>query len=169
MTPQSYLEKDFEEHIEEHLLNSSYHKRLPEDYDKDLCLITDEVIHFIQSTQPDEYENLIKQYGKDTPNKICYRLSEEVKKWGTLHVLRKGFKDRGQKLRFAYYKPSSGMNPEHKILYGKNRFSIVRQLKYSKRNENSLDITIFLNGIPIITAEIKNSLTGQFVEQAIKQ
>ena len=169
MTPQSYLEKDFEEHIEEHLLDSDYHKRLPEDYDKDLCLIPNEVIHFIQSTQFDEYENLVKQYGKDTPNKICYRLSEEIKKWGTLHVLRKGFKDRGQKLRFAYYKPSSGMNPEHRRLYGLNRFSIVRQLKYSKRNENSLDITIFLNGIPIITAELKNSLTGQFVEQAIKQ
>ncbi len=169
MTPQSYLEKDFEEHIEEHLLDSDYHKRLSEDYDKELCLIPAEVIHFIQSTQPDEYENLVKQYGDNTPNKICYRLSEEIKKWGTLHVLRKGFKDRGQKLRFAYYKPSSGMNPEHKILYGKNRFSIVRQLKYSKKNENSLDITIFLNGIPIITSELKNSLTGQFVEQAIKQ
>jgi len=169
MAPQSYLEKDFEEHIEEHLLDSDYNKRLPEDYDKDLCLIPGEVIHFIQSTQPDEYENLVKQYGDDTPNKICYRLSEEIKKWGTLHVLRKGFKDRGQKLRFAYYKPSSGMNPEHRRLYGLNRFSIVRQLKYSKRNENSLDITIFLNGIPIITAELKNSLTGQFVEQAIKQ
>jgi len=169
MTPQSYLEKNFEEHIEEHLLDSDYHKRLPEDYDKDLCLIPDEVIHFIQTTQSDEYENLVKQYREDTPNKICYRLSEEIKKWGTLHLLRKGFKDRGQKLRFAFYKPSSGMNPEHKILYGKNRFSIVRQLKYSKRNENSLDITIFLNGIPIITTELKNSLTGQFVEQAKKQ
>jgi type I restriction enzyme R subunit len=169
MTPQSYLEKDFEEHIEEHLLDSDYHKRLPEDYDKDLCLIRDEVILFIQSTQSDEYENLQKQYGEDTPNKICHRLSAEIKKWGTLHVLRKGFKDRGQRLRFAYYKPSSGMNPEHKRLYGKNRFSIVRQLKYSKKNENSLDITIFVNGVPIITAELKNSLTGQFVEQAIKQ
>ncbi len=169
MTPQSYLEKDFEEHIEEHLLDSNYHKRLPEDYDKDLYLIPDEVIHFIKSSQPDEYENLVKQYGNATPQKICYRLSEEIKKWGTLHVLRKGFKDRGQKLRFAFYKPSSGMNPDHRRLYGLNRFSIVRQLKYSKRNENSLDITIFLNGIPIITAELKNSLTGQFVEQAIKQ
>jgi len=169
MTPQSYLEKDFEEHIEEHLLNSGYHKRLPENYDKDLCLIPEEVIHFIQSTQPDEYKNLVKQYGKNTPNKIYYRLSEEIKKWGTLHVLRKGFKDRGQRLRFAYYEPSSGMNPEHKILYKKNRFSIVRQLKYSKKNENSLDISIFINGIPIITGELKNSLTGQFVEQAIKQ
>ena len=61
------------------------------------------------------------------------------------------------------------MNPEHQVLYGRNRFSVIRQLKYSKRNENSIDMVIFLNGIPIITAELKNSLTGQFVRNAIKQ
>ncbi len=169
MTPQSYLEKDFEEHIEEHLLNSGYHKRLTEEYDKDLCLIPDEVIHFIQSTQPKEYEKLQKQYDVETAQKLCYRLEKEITNKGTLHVLRKGIKDRGAKFRFAYYRPSSGMNPEHQKLYVQNQFSVVRQLKYSKKNENSLDLTIFLNGLPIITAELKNSLTGQFVEDAIKQ
>ena len=169
MTPQSYLERDFEEHIEEHLLNSDYHKRLPEDYDRELCLIPQEVIHFIQSTQSKEYEKLQKQYGAYTPQKLCYYLEKVISKRGTLHVLRKGIKDRGIKFRLAYYKPSSGMNPEHQKLYAENRLSVVRQLKYSKKNENSLDLTIFLNGLPIITAELKNSLTGQFVEQAIKQ
>lgn len=169
MSPRNYLEQDFEEHIEEHLLKSGYHKRQPEDYDKDLCLIPDEVIRFIQSSQPKKYKNLQKQYGDDTNSKLCYNLAQEISKRGALHVLRKGFKDRGQRFQFAYYKPSSGMNPEHLRLYLQNRFSIVRQLHYSKRSEKSLDITVFLNGIPIITAELKNSLTGQFVEQAIKQ
>ncbi|MGR3309286.1 MAG: type I restriction endonuclease subunit R [Candidatus Brocadiales bacterium] len=169
MTPQTYKEQNFEEHIEGHLLNSGYHKRLSEDYDKGLCLIPDAVIQFIQSTQPKEYEKLQKQYGTDTPNKLCYRLTQEINSKGTLWVLRKGIKDRGAHFRLAYYKPSSGMNPEHQRLYEQNRFSIVRQHKYSKKNENSLDITIFLNGLPIITAELKNSLTGQFVENAIKQ
>jgi len=169
VTSEFYLEQDFEEHIEGHLLKSSYYKRSPEDYDKDLCLIPDEVIQFIQSTQQKEYEKLQRQYGQDTQNKLCYRLSQEISKKGTLHILRKGIKDRGASFQFAYFKPSSGMNPEHKVLYEKNRFSIVRQLKYSKKNENSLDITIFLNGLPIITSELKNSLTGQFVENAIKQ
>ncbi len=90
MCSQSYLEKNFEEHIEEHLLNSGYHRRLPEDYDKDLCLIPDDIIHFIQSTQPKEYEKLQRQYGTDTPNKLCYRLYQEISKKGTLHILRKG-------------------------------------------------------------------------------
>jgi len=169
MTPKNYTEQDFEEHIEEYLLNSGYHKKQSEDFDKDLCLLPDEVVQFIKSSQSKQYENLQKQYGGDTDSKLCYNLAQEISKRGTLHVLRKGFKDRGQRFQFAYFKPSSGMNPEHQRLYSQNRFSVIRQLHYSKKSEESLDLTIFLNGIPIITAELKNSLTGQFVEQAIKQ
>jgi type I restriction enzyme R subunit len=169
MTPPHYTERKFEEHIESHLLDSCYIKRMPTDYDKDLCLIPDEVIKFIKTSQPDEYKKLQKQYGKNTDTKLCIRLSKEIAKRGSLYIFRKGIKDVGAKFRLAYYKPSSGMNPEHLKLYAKNRFSIVRQLKYSNRNENSLDIGIFLNGLPIITGELKNSLTGQFVENAIKQ
>ena len=86
MTPQSYKEQDFEAHIEEHLLASGYHKRLPEDYDRELCLIPDEVLAFIQATQPDEYKALEKQYGADTPDKLVYRLSREITKHGPLRV-----------------------------------------------------------------------------------
>ena len=92
-----------------------------------------------------------------------------MQKRGTLDVLRKGFKDRGAKFHLAYFKPASGMNPEHQQLYQGNRFSVVRQLKYSQKNENSIDLALLLNGLPIITAELKNSLTGQFVENAKKQ
>jgi type I restriction enzyme R subunit len=164
-----YREQNFEDHIEEHLLNSGYHKCLPTEYDKDLCLIPDEVIQFIQSTQPKEYENLQRQYGAETPERLCLRLAREISQKGSLYVLRKGFKDRGAKFNLAYYKPRSGMNPEHQRLYACNRFAVVRQLKYSKKNENSLDLVLFLNGLPIITAELKNSLTGQSVDEAKKQ
>ncbi len=169
MTPTTYREQDFEEHIEEHLLNSGYYKQESDNYNKDLCLISEELLQFVKATQPKEYEKLEKQYGSSTPEKFCYNISKEAEKKGTLHVLRKVYKDRGAKFNLAYFKPSSGMNPEHLKLYKQNRLSIVRQLKYSNRNENSLDITIFLNGMPIITAELKNSLTGQFVQNAIKQ
>jgi len=169
MTPQKYTEQDFEEHIEENLLASGYQKRKPEEYSVDMCLIPEDVLGFIKATQPKAYEKLEKQYGSDTDGKLLYRLAQEVHKYGTLAVLRKGFKDRGQKLRFAYFKPASRMNVEHQKLYGENRFSVVRQLRYSTRNENSIDMVIFLNGLPIITMELKNSLTGQFVEEAIKQ
>lgn len=169
MSQKSYKEENFEEHIEQNLLESGYYKKYSEDYNKEQCVIPSEVIAFIKSTQPEEFEKLQIQYGADTENKICYRLSQEISQRGALEILRKGFKDRGSKFRMAYYKPSSGLNPEAKALYMQNRFSVIRQLKFSTRNVKSLDMVIFLNGIPIVTAELKNSLTGQFVEQAINQ
>jgi len=165
----NYKEIDFEEHIEAHLLKSGYHSRTPEEYDKSLCLIPAEVVGFIQATQPKEFEKLEKQYGADTAQKLVERVAREVGKYGVLDVLRKGITDRGAKFKLAYFKPSSGMNPEHQTLYQSNRFSVVRQLKYSQKNENAIDTALFLNGLPIVTVELKNSLTGQTVEHAEKQ
>ena len=86
-----------------------------------------------------------------------------------LDVLRKGVKDRGCEFKLTYFRPSSGMNPDHQRLYAQNRFSLIRQLHYSQRNEKSLDMTLFLNGLPLVTMELKNSLTGQVVTDAEKQ
>ncbi len=169
---QETKEKDFEKHIESYLCSSrsGYLKGNPEKYDRGLCLVPDELIAFIKDTQPKEYAKLEMQYGTSTSDKMCQNISAEISKFGTLHVLRKGFTDRGAKFRLAYFKPASGMNPEHEALYRKNRFCVVRQVKYSKKDiNNALDIVVFLNGLPIITMELKNSLTGQYVEDAIKQ
>ena len=86
-----------------------------------------------------------------------------------LDVLRKGVRDRGCYFDLTYFRPSSGMNPDHRRLYAQNRFSLVRQLKYSQRNEKSVDMVLFLNGLPLVTMELKNSLTGQVVTDAEKQ
>lgn len=169
---QETKEKDFEKHIENYLCSSSsgYLKGDPEKYDRGFCLVPEELITFIKETQPKEFEKLELQYGTAASEKLCQNISQEINKFGTLHVLRKGFSDRGAKFRLAYFKPASGMNPEHQQLYRKNRFYVVRQVKYSKKDiNNALDIVIFLNGLPIITMELKNSLTGQYVEDAIKQ
>lgn len=165
----NYREINFEEPIESHLLNSGYHKRVTEEYDKSLCLIPHEVLQFIQATQPQAFEKLEKQYGADTSPKLLERIAREVGKYGVLYVLRKGVTDRGVKFKLAYFKPSSGMNPEHQTLCQSNRFSVVRQLKYSLKNENSIDMALFLNGLSIVTIELKNSLTGQALENAEKQ
>lgn len=168
MTP-SYKEIDFEEHIEAHLLVSGYLSGLAVAYDKELCLLPGEVMQFIQASQPKALEKLQKQYGANTTQKLLERIAGEVTKRGTLDVLRNGIKDRGEKIWLAYFKPASGMNPEHQQLYRQNRFDVVRQVKYSQKNENAIDLVIFLNGLPIITAELKNSLTGQFMHEAVKQ
>ena len=165
----NYLEQDFEEHIEEHLLNSGWRKGHSQDYDKELCLIPSEVLTFIQDSQPDEYAKLEHQYGAATPQKLCERLARELRNKGALEILRNGIKDRGAKFRLAYFQPRSGLNPEHQRLYGLNRLTVLRQLYYSTKNQNSIDMVLFLNGLPIVTAELKNSLSGQHLEDAVIQ
>ena len=165
----TYQEEDFEDHIETHLNRSGYRSRQPALYNKDLCLIPDETLGFIKNTQPEEYQKLERQYKEKTPVNLLNRISREIGRRGVLDVLRKGVKDRGCNFNLTYFQPSSGMNPDRQKLYAKNRFSLVRQLKYSEKNEKSVDMGLFLNGLPFATMELKNSLTGQTVTDAEKQ
>ena len=164
-----YTEQRFEDHIEQHLTQSDYQSLQPTDYHKSRCLIPNETLQFIQDTQPEVYHRLQRQYGADTPAKLLDRLSREIQRRGVLDVLRKGIKDRGCDFKLTYFRPSSGMNLDHHRLYDKNRFSLVRQLRYSEKNEKSLDMVLFLNGLPLVTMELKNSLTGQVFTDAEKQ
>ena len=84
-------------------------------------------------------------------------------------MLRKGIRGNGCKFQLAYFRPSSGLNEALQKLYAANQFTVVRQLQYSEKTGHSLDLTIFLNGLPIFTAELKNPLMGQNVENAIRQ
>ena len=164
-----YTETDFEDHIEQHLNRSGYRSLQSSHYSKPLCLISSETLRFIQMTQLEEYQKLERQYGEDTPQKLMVRISNQVKSRGVLDVLRKGVKDRGCDFKLTYFQPASGMNPDHQRLYAQNRFSLIRQLHYSERNEKSLDMVLFLNGLPLVTMELKNSLTGQVFTDAEKQ
>ena len=165
----TYTEQNFEEHIEQHLNSSDYWSLQPILYDRSRCLIPNETLQFIQDTQPKVYQRLKRQYGADTSVKLLDRVSKQIARRGVLDVLRKGVKDRGCSFDLTYFQPASGMNPEHKKLYAQNRFSLIRQLHYSQRNEKSLDMVLFLNGLPLVTMELKNSLTGQVVADAEKQ
>ena len=165
----TYTETDFESHIEAQLKQSGYRSLPRADYDKNLCLIPHEVLQFIQATQPKEYQKLRRQYGAETPGKLRLRISKVIERDGVLEVLRQGVKDRGCTFALTYFRPSSGLNPDHEQRYAQNRFTLIRQLKYSGRNENSLDMVLFLNGLPLVTMELKNSLTGQVVTDAEKQ
>jgi type I restriction enzyme R subunit len=169
MSAKSYREENFEDHVVGRLVGSGYRLRHSHDYDRDLVLVPDELVAFVKDTQPDEYDALRAQYGDDTDRNLALRVSREVAKRGTLDVLRKGVRDRGVRLRLVYFRPSSDLNPDHLRRYRGNRFAIVRQLAYSKRNANELDLALFVNGLPVFTAELKNSLTGQFVQNAVKQ
>ncbi len=144
-------------------------KQKPGDYDRELCLDPQMAIAFIYATQPEEWEKLKIYHGIEIKEKFLKRLSTEVSKRGTLDVLRKGIKDSGCKFQMAYFRPSSGLNPKLEKLYEANFFSFIRQCNYSQNNENSTDLAIFINGLPIFTAELKNPLTGQNVDNAVHQ
>ena len=146
-----------------------YHRRRPEDYDRSLCLLPRDVVDFVLATQPKEWTKLEQHYGEAIRERFLARLATEIERRGALDVLRHGFKDMGCRFRLAYFRPSSGLNEETRRLHAANLFSVVRQLRYSTKNEKSLDLVLFLNGIPIFTAELKNPLTGQNVEDAIRQ
>ena len=127
------------------------------------------MLDFILATQPQEWSRLKEYYGADVKTRFLQRLSHEIERRGTLDVLRNGIKDAGCKFKLAYFKPSSRLNEELREFYRANIFSMVRQLHYSRSNENSLDLGLFLNGLPIFTAELKNPLNGQSVTDAIAQ
>lgn len=146
-----------------------YLKRRPDDYDRTLCLLPRDVVDFVIATQPKEWQRLQQHYGAAVRDRFLRRLAAEIGRRGALDVLRNGIKDSGCKFRLAYFRPASGLNEETQRLYLANLFSVVRQLRYSTANENSLDLVLFLNGIPIFTAEFKNPLTGQTVEDAMRQ
>ena len=157
----TYTERKFEDHIEYELVESGYKNRKTDFYNKDLCSIPEDLIGFIKDTQLKQYEKLENQYGPQTDEKLLKRISDEIEKRGLINVLRKGVKDLGSSFQLVYFEPKSGLNPEHRELYEKNRFTVVRQLKFSKRNENSVDMGLFVNGIPVSILELKNSLTDQ--------
>jgi type I restriction enzyme R subunit len=170
-----------ESHLEEHIvkyLTKIAQPEFPEYtvkdnscYDKELCLIPEDLIDFIKDTQPKKYDALSVQYGQNTDTKIVELVAENINKSKvkTLQVLREKVKDRGQYLDLVYFKPSHSKTPEHMEGYLKNKLTIIPQLKYSKKNENSIDIVLFVNGLPVVTMELKNALTGQYLHNAIKQ
>jgi len=146
-----------------------YRKRKPEDYDRALCLLPRDVVDFVLATQPKEWKKLEQHHGAAVKERFLKRLAAEIERRGALDVLRNGLKDSGCKFRLAYFRPASGLNEETRRLHAANLFSIVRQVRYSTKNENCLDLVLFLNGIPIFTAELKNPLNAQDVEDAIRQ
>ena len=146
-----------------------YRKREPEDYDRALCLLPRDVVDFVLATQPKEWKKLEQHHGAAVREQFLKRLAAEIERRGALDVLRNGLKDSGCKFRLAYFRPASGLNEETRRLHAANLFTVVRQVRYSTKNEKSLDLVLFLNGIPIFTAELKNPLNGQDVEDAIRQ
>ncbi|ELL0791007.1 type I restriction endonuclease subunit R [Campylobacter upsaliensis] len=162
-----YTEKDLESFIEAHLLESGYIKRESKDYDKSLCVDKELFLHFLKSSQKDSLEKLgQRNIGEQ---ELFKRIFSQISEKGILKALQAHIEIMGVKLFLAYPKPNSNANPQALENYKKNIFSITRQLYFSEKNNKSLDMVIFLNGLPLITMELKNPFTGQNVYNAIEQ
>ena len=161
-----HKESAFETAIESHLLANGYLG--PDHYNAELALDTGHFFEFIQSTQPDawaEYESL---HGDAARSTLLRRLTSELERQGSLGVLRNGVWDYGLTFKLAFFRPATTLAPDVQALYAANRLSIMRQVPPTGTNE-TVDMALFINGIPVATVELKTPTTTQNVENAVAQ
>lgn len=147
------------------------------DYDRKLALKMDSLVSFVRQTQPDEWGKIEGLYGSHTRERFLKRLCDELEphddRGGVLNVLRHGIRMApGAQFRLCFFRPATDKNPDAWERYRANRFEVVRQLRYGTMpddKDNSVDVVLFVNGIPVVTMELKNNLTGQRTEHAVKQ
>lgn len=145
-----------------------YEEGVSENYNKDYALDTERVKRFILSTQKKKAENTACFVSEMSERRFFTELNKQLATRGITDVLRKGFRYISE-IFDMYYPLPSELNPTAQEMYAKNIFCVTRQLFYSKDNSNSIDVMVSLNGMPVMTIELKNHYTGQTVENAIKQ
>jgi type I restriction enzyme R subunit len=139
-------------------------------YDRPRALFPADVMAWVQSTQPLAWQALAKNHGAGAQAALLDRIRKQLDDRGTLDVLRHGVELIGlrQPVKLAQFKPAMAMNPDIVARYAANRLRVVRQVRYSTANENCIDLVLFLNGLPVATAELKSDLT-QSVGDAVDQ
>ncbi|MDD2229631.1 MAG: type I restriction endonuclease [Candidatus Cloacimonetes bacterium] len=138
-------------------------------FDADTALFAESALDFIKSSQASLWAELEKVNGALLPEQLLKTLIKERLSKGTLYILRHGFKFQGKTLRLAYFRPAHGLSREAQQLYQCNTFQVCRQVYYHPDKQQSLDMVLAINGIPIATLELKNPGTGQSVKQAREQ
>ena len=177
-----HTERVFEDELCDHLSSHGWTERfhldapkakargvgLASTYSRELALFPDDLLAFVQETQPAEWTKFRKWHNGDAEKLFVKRVAEQLDKHGTLHLLRTGFKDRDAKFQLCQFRPAHKKNLVLWTAYDKNRLTVIRQLHYSLSNENSIDLVLFINGLPVATAELKTDLT-QNIRDAIIQ
>ena len=164
-----HTEATFERAIVEHLCNNGWQQGNASDYNAATALNEKTVLQFIQQSQNKEWEKLKQHYKEETESKFIQRLFKEMDLRGTLDVIRHGINDSGCKFKLAYFQPDSNLNPDTIELHRQNIFTVTRQVYFSEKNKKSIDLVLFLNGLPVATVELKNHFTGQAVREGMEQ
>ena len=166
------VEAAFESSIERVMIDEGWVQGSSAGYDVKLGLIPDDLVAFLAASQPDEWEQLCTRLGgeQSARAKVVKRVADELTARGTIDVLRGGVKDHGVSFRVAFFAPANNLTPGLWERYRENRLTVVRQLHHSESSPgSSLDMALFVNGIPTATVELKNPLTGQSVADAMAQ
>ena len=139
-------------------------------YDRARAIYPADVLAWVQTTQPKAWETLTKNHGTQAAETLLNRLRDQLEQRGTLDVLRHGVELLGlkQPLKLAEFKPALTINADILARYAANRLRVIRQVRYSLHNENSIDLGLFLNGLPVATVELKTDFT-QSIGDAIDQ
>ena len=167
--PSDTSEKGLETRTINLLLEADWLPGENQDYQPASCVDLAHLAAFLHNTQPETAQALHLDSDNNTRRQFLNRLKNEVKNRGIIDVLRKGIEHGQHSIRLFYGTPSPG-NEAAATLHAKNRFSVTRQVHYSTRNPGlSLDLVLFINGLPLITFELKNNLTKQTVEDAVEQ
>ena len=141
----------------------------PHDYDPDFCVDFVQLAGFLEETQPGAADSLALHGDGPIRRRFLVRLQREITNRGTIDVLRHGLKHGAHDLDLFYGTPSAG-NSQAQERFAQNRFTVVRQLRYSRDDaQRALDIALFINGLPVFTFELKNSLTKQTMADAVEQ
>ncbi|WP_368518104.1 type I restriction endonuclease subunit R [Rhizobium sp.] len=139
-------------------------------YDRKRALFAPDLVAWVQETQPKVWDSLSRSHGAGAEAALLDRVRKQIDDRGTLDVIRHGIEMVGVRgmISLAQFKPAMGMNPDIIAAYQANRLRVVRQLRYSVANENCFDLALFLNGVPVATAELKTDFT-QSITDAIDQ
>ena len=167
-----HKEKVLQDHlIAELQRGEGYERRDPKvDYDRTMAMDRALVVRFIQSTQPEAWEKLTQHYTASAEDVFFKQLEKALKDRGLLDVLRKGIKIvPGIALSLCYFRPASGLEPKRLAEYEANILSVMDEVEYSQKHGGRLDVVLFVNGLPVVTIEAKNLLTGSTFRNAEKQ
>lgn len=163
-------EAAFENAIIDCLINDGgYRLGNAENFSRELAFDKPTILEFIKNSQPEAWKKLETIHGLLVESKFIQRLYKELEFRGMLDVLRHGIVDYGVRFKLAYFKPASSLNPDTLALYNQNILTVTRQVYYSDKNNNSLDLLLSINGLPVATVELKNQFTGQEVKDAKNQ
>jgi type I restriction enzyme R subunit len=166
--PEALKEKAYEAELVRELCARGWVEGQGEKYDRDLTLYPEDVLGWLQDSQAKEYGKLSSSENGDGPRLLLERLAKTIQENGTIAVLRNGFKRINARFDMCAFMPNQGMNPAALERHAKVRCRVVRQVHYSTINGNSIDVVLFVNGIPVATLELKTDFT-QTVQDAIDQ